>query len=102
MPSLFSSIAVTGYHGIVLRKDALQDKRIAVEDVLHVLEAETPFDEDDELISFAPSFGEEAMHEFMRRLDALGLDYFNDYCTISADIPSWCALRASIHKEADS
>lgn len=102
LPSPVSSIAVSAYHGIVLRKDAVHAKRIAVEDVFRALEAVTPLDENKDLISFGPSFGEGAMQEFTRRLDALGLDYFNDYCTISADIPSWCALRASIHKEADS
>ncbi len=71
-----SSIAVSAYCGIVVRKDALLATRIPVKDVLHALEAAVPLDEDGALISF-------------------GLDYFTDYCTISADIPEWCALRAS-------
>ncbi|WP_282298159.1 hypothetical protein [Stenotrophomonas sp. PS02289] len=97
-----SSIAVTAFHGIVVRKDALRAKCIPVADVLHALEATAPLDEDGELLSFGPSFGEEALHEFIRRLEALGLDYFTDYCTISADIPEWCALRASSNSELDA
>lgn len=93
-----SSIAVTAFHGIVVRKDALRAKSIPVGEVLNALEAAAPLDEDGELLSFGPSFGEEALHEFIRRLEALGLDYFTDYCTISADIPDWCAMRASVDR----
>lgn len=97
-----SSIAVTACHRIVVRKDALRAKCIPVGDVLHALKATAPLDEDGQLISFGPSLGEEALHEFIRRLEALGLDYFTDYFTISADIPEWCALHASSNSELDA
>ncbi len=97
-----SSVAVTAHHGIVVRKEALRAKRITVQDVLNALEAVKPLDESKELVSFGPSFGEDALHEFIRRLEAMGLDYFTDYCTISADIPEWCALHVSINCEPDA
>lgn len=55
-------------------------------------ETSLPTGINDELISFGPSFGPEAQREFLRRLEELGLVYFEDFFDINVDHPVWCAF----------
>ena len=66
------------------------------------MEVEQPLDSNEDLISFGPAFGEEAMNEFISRLQALGLQYVDDFFSISYDIPAWCGLRIEINPQLNS
>jgi hypothetical protein len=86
------AIKVTGECGIVIRKAALKEKGINHIDILKIMEVESPLDDDDDLISFGPSFGEEALNEFIVRLQNIQLEYVDDFFTIIYDVPEWCKL----------
>lgn len=62
-------------------------------DVLKALESQKPLDQNGELITFGPSFGEEAMSEFASRLRNLGLKFIDDFFCLSFDLPEWCGIR---------
>jgi len=90
------TIKITSEYGVIVRKAALATKGIAYGTLLHAFEVEAPLDENDDLVSFGPSFGQEAMDEFISRLQALGLEYFDDFFCVACDFPEWCALRGGL------
>lgn len=92
------TIKITGEYGVFIRKAALAVKKIAYSALLDAFEVEVPLAENDDLVSFGPSFGQEAMDEFVSRLQALGLEYFDDFFCIASDFPEWCALRVGLAK----
>ncbi|HVZ46104.1 MAG TPA: hypothetical protein VHA82_20010 [Ramlibacter sp.] len=91
-----TSIRVSAHGGIVVRKAALAAKGVTEASVFSAMEADQPEEASDDLLSFGPSFGEEAMNEFVRRLQGLGLEYVDDFFCIHTDIPEWCSLRAEL------
>ena len=54
-------INVTGEFGLIIRKRALLERNVSLEMLLTAMEASEPLDCNDELISFRPSFGPEAL-----------------------------------------
>jgi len=87
------TIVATAEYGIVVRMDSLHERGVTYQSLLEALEVSAPLDVDEQIASFGPSFGEEALNEFVRRLTALGLEVFDDFFVISLDLPTWCSLR---------
>ena len=87
------SVLATSEYGLVLRRKALEQKGVDYADVLKALESQKPLDQNGELITFGPSFGEEAMSEFASRLQNLGLTFIDDFFCLSFDLPEWCGIR---------
>lgn len=75
--------------GIVVRKRALSEKAVALDEILKVFQGE-PLDQDEELLSFGPHFGSEAASGIARTLELLGLTYVDDFFIFAADAPDWC------------
>jgi hypothetical protein len=94
-----NTITATAQYGIVIRRDAVRRKSVSYNELLRALEVETPADENEDLLSFGPSFGEEAMNTFISRLQGLGLAYVDDFFALSFDLPSWITLRISLTQE---
>jgi hypothetical protein len=94
---MMKTVKVTSEYGIVIRRASLAEKNIDYSRVLQAMEVVQPFDSNDDILSFGPSFGEEAMNGFISRLQALGLEYVDDFFNITYDLPSWCGLRMEIN-----
>ena len=80
--------------GMVVRRDALRERRVALADLFSALETARPLAEDENLISFGPFFGPEACSEFVRRLVALGLHHVDDFTELVMDHPGWLRFHA--------
>jgi hypothetical protein len=91
-----TGVRVSEHYGIVIRKTALEERRITVDKLLSAMEASAPLDEDQNLISFGPHFGGEAAQEFTRRLEALGLVYGDDFLDFALILPEWCSLYVAL------
>lgn len=91
-----NAISVSTQGGILVRKAALSERQVSEAALLEAMEVSQPDNSNEHLLAFDPSFGEEAMNEFVRRLQALGLEYVDDFFFINIDIPDWCALRAEL------
>lgn len=91
-----NTVKATGEYGIVIRLAALTAKSIDYMQLLRAMEVDQPLDSNEDLVSFGPSFGEEAMNEFISRLQALGLEYVDDFFAIACDMPTWCCVRIGI------
>jgi hypothetical protein len=83
------SIPITFEFGIVVRRQALADRSIALAALLRAFEVNTPLGESADLLSFGPSFGSEACDEFKKRLTGLGLSYVDDFFELRLDHPRW-------------
>jgi hypothetical protein len=59
--------------GIVIRKGALMERGVQFGAVLSVFQAQSPFDQNETLISFGPHFGQEAATTLVKSLEGLGL-----------------------------
>jgi hypothetical protein len=88
-------VAVTAEHGIVIRRRALAERDVSYQAVLTALEADQPFGTDEELLTFGPSFGPEALEALTQRLIALGLVYFDDFFEFVSDLPLWCKFAVT-------
>jgi hypothetical protein len=95
-------VSVSSDFGVVLRKAALRERGVALEDVLKAMDAHEPLGSDDDLLSFGPHFGQEAANVFSARLDALGLLYVEDYFVFTELVPPWCALHVSVSAQSRS
>ncbi|MEZ2311572.1 hypothetical protein AB6809_33605 [Paraburkholderia sp. RCC_158] len=91
-------IDVTPEYGLVIRKDALRERNVSLEAVLAALKADAPLDSDDRLISFGPSFGQEALDGLIKELAGLGLQYFDDFVEVVGTYPEWCRFRVGYAK----
>ena len=94
-----SAIDVTGEFGIVVRRQALIERRVSLEALLEALEVESPLDSNDSLMSFGPSFGQEALDVFTRRLIDLGFEYFDDFFEFVGTFPAWCRFQCLISSQ---
>jgi len=88
------NIQVTSEFGIIVRRAALAERGVSWTDLLRILEASAPLDSNERLASFGPHFGQEALDEFLRRLSAAGLVYFDDFIEFSGVWPEWCRFKA--------
>ncbi|GHU01658.1 hypothetical protein FACS1894154_11620 [Betaproteobacteria bacterium] len=57
-----NTVKATGEYGIVVRRAALTEKGIGYTQLLQAMEVEQPLDGNGDLVSFGPSFGEEAVN----------------------------------------
>lgn len=88
-------IKINAHYGIVIRKASLLQRQVKLSDVSAALEASAAPDSDEFLVSFGPSFGEEASNEFVHRLKVLGLHYADDFFVFYGDFPNWCEFHAA-------
>ncbi len=94
---MMNTVKATNEYGIVIRRAALAAKSINYAQILQAMEVDQPLDMNEDLVSFGPSFGEEAMNEFISRLQVLGLEYIDDFFAISCDMPMWCSIRIGMN-----
>lgn len=85
--------------GIVIRRQALLSKFIDIDRLSAVLEFDAPLDMSADLISFGPCFGGEATDELTRRLEAVGLQYADDFFVFSGEFPMWCKFKVGINTD---
>lgn len=95
-------IRVTGEYGLVVRSDALAKRGVSLSELLAVIKVAAPLDFDDHLISFGPSFGQEALDALVKELSGLGFRYFEDFFEFVGDFPSWCSFGVSYVSEEDA
>lgn len=79
--------------GIVVRRKALEDKKVDLSPVLVEFHFERYFDQSNELISLGPFFGGDAADDCMRCLEKLGLSYIDDFFIFMGDFPPWCRFE---------
>jgi len=91
-------VRVSNDFGIVVKKAAIRTKQVSRSRLLEIMETESPYDEDEFLLSFGPHFGEEARNEFIRRLEEEGLAYYEDFFDFSETVPHWCSIYAHAKK----
>lgn len=91
-----NSLEVSTQYGILVRRGSLSEHNVPLDALLRAMEVSTPLDMNEDLISFGPSFGEEALREFIRRLEKLGFTYSEDFFDLRMDHPEWCKFRASL------
>ncbi|OWT80357.1 MULTISPECIES: hypothetical protein [unclassified Achromobacter] len=85
-----SMVKVTSEYGLVIRRRALQERGVSQAGLQTAMEGVNLLDENEDLISFGPCFGQETLDVLICRLSALGLSYFDDFVEVVADYPSWC------------
>jgi hypothetical protein len=90
-----SFVAVTAEYGIVIRRHALAERGVSYQAVLDAVEADEPLGADEELLTFGPSFGPEALEGLTQRLTALGLVFFDDFFEFEGDFPLWCKFAVA-------
>src|SRR6185312_2342182 len=88
-----TSIILTSEFGLIIRRSALTERHVDLRDLLTALEVNERLDGSNELLSFGPHFGREALNTMISRLTALGLVYFDDFFEFCGDYPTWCVLR---------
>lgn len=89
-------VKITTFHGIVLRRASLLQRQVKLSEIFDALETTETVDSDELLLSFGPSFGEDAADVFTNRLTELGLRYIDDFFVFSGDFPEWCSFYASL------
>lgn len=91
-----NSLKVSTQYGILVRRRSLDERSIQLDALLRAMEVSSPLDMNEDLISFGPSFGDEALREFISRLEKLGFAYSEDFFDLRMDHPDWCNFRASL------
>ena len=97
-----SSICVTSEFGLIVRRSALAERQVDMRDLLNAMETKEGLDGSNDLLSFGPHFGREALNTIIARLTNLGLVYFDDFFELCGDYPSWCVFRASYHPSSST
>jgi len=89
-------ISLTSEFGLVVRRQALEERGISWSDLLSALEVSEPLDSNSYLVSFGPHFGGEALDAMTQRLIKMGLIYFDDFFEFSQPYPEWCCFKVGI------
>ncbi|ELW9529570.1 MULTISPECIES: hypothetical protein [Burkholderia] len=91
---------VSSDFGIVVRRQALEEKRVDLSPVLSEFHFEQYFDQSNEFVSLGPFFGGDAADDCMRSLEKLGLSYIDDFFIFMGDFPQWCRFEvfSPIHR----
>lgn len=92
-------IAATAEYGLVLRKKSLAEKGMSPSALSDIMADIDILGEDDDLISFGPLFGEEALEEIKTRLSAGNLEYADDYFELNLLLPYWVKLGVAYRTE---
>lgn len=79
--------------GIVIRRQALNEKAINLEQVMKEFHFEQPYDQSIDFVSLGPFFGGDASDSCMRFLEQLGLIYIDDFFILEAYFPEWCRVE---------
>lgn len=94
------SVRVSAHFGIVVRKSSLARLDIHESKLLALMETESAYDADSQLMSFGPHFGDEVANEFVRRLKSVGLEYADDFFQVPSDVPEWCGMSCFLVQDA--
>lgn len=93
-----TGVKISDDFGIIVKRTSIEARNLTRNQLFKIMEVERPFDEDENLLSFGPHFGEEAAKEFINRLETSGLVYYEDFFDFSDTIPQWCQLYAISNK----
>lgn len=88
-----TGVPLTGHFDVIVRRKSMQRVGLSTDTLAQLLEAREPIASDRDLIVAGPSFGDDAAHEFRRRLQEAGLKDVDDFLILSVDLPEWAALR---------
>jgi hypothetical protein len=88
-----SSVIITSEFGLIVRRNALIERQVDLDDFYVAMEGEERLDGSEDLLSFGPHFGREALNTIISRLTKLGLIYFDDFFEFCGDYPPWCVFR---------
>src|SRR3954466_920508 len=93
-----TAVDMTSEFGLVVRRAALEQRGVSYGKLLELMEAQTPLDASEELVSFGPHFGSEAVAEFVRRLEAAGMINIEDFFVFVGDFPEWCGFKGFLRR----
>lgn len=77
---------------LVIRREALTRFGLSLDDRAALLAFDCPSGETVDLLIYGPYFDFESLEEVSRRLNKLGLQYWDDYLDLKEDIPAWMSL----------
>jgi hypothetical protein len=97
-----SSVIVTNEFGLIVRRNALVERQIDLRELFAAMEVEAWLDRSDDLLSFGPHFGREALNTIVSRLTKLGLVYFDDFFEFCCDYPPWCSFRGGYNPSSST
>ncbi|MBF0315781.1 MAG: hypothetical protein HQK52_20335 [Oligoflexia bacterium] len=92
------SVRITNFYGLVIKRSAIDMLPISIKKIDEAMEMK-PLDINEQLISYGPSFGQEAADEFIRRLESLGLKHIDDFFVFEGDYPDWISFSAELAKD---
>lgn len=96
-----SLVKTTNFFGILIRKDSIKSKNLNIADIKAMIETAL-LDENEELLSFGPCFGEEAAANLSKKLENKGLEYVDDYFIFQGDFPEWLSFSVGFVKPTNS
>lgn len=86
-------------YGIVVRKACLAERGVTMESVRATVEQGAPHHEDEELFAIGPIWPE-AVDIMIKRLQDLGLEYWDDFMETVGDYPDWLGLHGEHQDQA--
>ncbi|MDV2987561.1 UNVERIFIED_CONTAM: hypothetical protein Q9R58_24955 [Methylobacteriaceae bacterium AG10] len=93
-----SYIPATAEYGVVLRKAALCEKNVSRDIILEAMKDIDILGEDENLISWGPLFGQQALDEIRLRLSKTKLEYIDDYIDLDFLLPQWIGLGVAFNR----
>jgi len=97
-----ATVNLTSEFGLVIRQAALEQRGVSYRKLLDTMEVEAPLDVSEDLISFGPHFGLEAVTEFVQRLEALGLLNVDDFFVFTGEFPGWCGFSGFLKRDSET
>lgn len=79
-------------YGLVVRKSALSERSISTSDFSNAMIDVDVSSENDNLISYGPLFGIEALENLKEELQSIGLVYIDDFYGFDFFLPDWIKL----------
>jgi hypothetical protein len=95
-----NKVKITSEFGVIIRKKSLAEKNISLDKLKEAAENATPMSEDEELISYGPHFGPEAMDNFGKKLNEIGLEYIDDFFNFYGDFPDWAEFSVALKSKS--
>jgi hypothetical protein len=89
-------IAATPEYGLVVRKSSLMERGISQSSFSEAMHDIDILEENDELMSYGPLFGQEAFDEIKTRLANIGLSHVDDYLELNFLLPDWLRLGVAL------
>ncbi len=90
-----SYIDATPEFGLIVREGSLLEKDISHSTLTEIMQDIDVLGENDDIISYGPMFGEEALQEIRSRLSSAGFEYVDDYFDLNFLMPDWAKLGVS-------